>query len=215
VIFITVQIRYAIAIFNNEEEYIIKPFLSNPPKVSKLILICNKNSEHEESKERIVDFLNMINVTAEFIYVDDITNFFQTFFTVRGLCMREGPPSWVNISCGSGIGMAALAVHAVKNNISVVAYESNKDKTVIVNLKKLQKINIFDQRYFKLMEDLANGKDTIKQLAESNRIDKSTVSRRLRGLYSMEVINKMSDERRSRPYKFALSEFGKSLLMKV
>jgi DNA-binding MarR family transcriptional regulator len=206
---------YAIALFNKEEDYIIKPFLSNVPKIDKLVIISNKNSEYEELKRRMVDFFDVINVVTDFVYVDDITNFFQTFFTVRALCMQEGSPAWVNISCGSGIGMIALAIHALKRDIKMVVYEKESDKTVIVDSKKLQKINIFDPRYFNLLVDIANGKNTISKLAESNNIDKSLVSRRIKNMMEMEIVKKLIDGKGNKPCILTLTEFGKSILQKL
>ncbi|MGC8630056.1 MAG: hypothetical protein ACP5RY_05160 [Thermoplasmata archaeon] len=205
---------YAIALFNREEDYILKPFFSNIPKINKLVIISNKDSNNEESKRKLVDFLNTINVTAEFVYLDDITNFFQTFFTVKVLCIQEGPPAWVNVSCGSGIGMVALTIQAIKHNIQVILYEKDDDKTVIVDVKKLQKINIFDPRYLNLINDIATGKNTITKLAISNNIDKSLVSRRLKNLMALEIIKKVSDGNKIKPCIFSLTEFGKSILQK-
>ncbi len=205
---------YAIALFNKEEDYIIKPFLSNVPKIDRLIIIANKDSEHEESKKRLINFLDEINIVSTFVYVNDITNFFQTFFTVKVLCMQEGPPVWVNASCGSGIGMAALAIHAVKHNVKMVVYEKDEDKTAVVDVKKLQKINILDQRYLNIMKDIENGKNTISKLAYANNIDKSLVCRRIKNLISMEIVKKLNEDNRNKPYIYSLTEFGKTLLPK-
>ncbi len=205
---------YAIALFNKEEDYIIKPFLSNVPKIDRLIIIANKDSEHEESKKRLINFLDEINIVSTFVYVNDITNFFQTFFTVRVLCMQEGLPVWVNASCGSGIGMAALAIHAVKHNVKMVVYEKDEDKTAVVDVKKLQKINILDQRYLNIMKDIENGKNTISKLAYANNIDKSLVCRRIKNLISMEIVKKLNEDNRNKPYIYSLTEFGKTLLPK-
>ncbi|MEM0161329.1 MAG: DUF6293 family protein [Thermoplasmata archaeon] len=205
---------YAIALFNREEDYIIKPFLSNVPKIDKLIIIANKNSEHEESKRRLINFLDEINIAFKFVYVNDITNFFQTFFTVRALCMQEGPPVWVNASCGSGIGMAALAIHAIKHNVKMVVFEKDEDRTAVVDVKKLQKINILDHRYLNIMKNIANGKNTISKLAYANNIDKSSVSRYIKNLISMEIVKKLNEDNKNKPYIFCLTEFGKTLLPK-
>jgi predicted transcriptional regulator len=204
--------RYAITIFNKEGDYIIKPFFSNIPKIDKLIIISNKDSSDGGLKRKLVDFLETVNVTADFVYVDDITNFFQTFFTVKVLCIQEGPPTWVNVSCGSGIGMTALTIHAIKHNIQMIVYEKDSGKTAIVDVKKLQKINIFDPRYLNIIKDIATGKNTITKLAISNDIDKSLVSRRLKNLISIEIVKKLDDEKKIKPCIFSLTEFGKSIL---
>lgn len=202
--------RYAIAIFNREEEYILKPFLANPPTIDRLVIITGKHIQ-DDCRYRITSFLGMMNVSAEFSYVEDITNFFQIFFIIRKMCTVYGRPEWVNISCGSGIGMAALAIHAVNENIPMVAYEKDLNKSFVVNVRKLRKINIFDGKYFNLMEDIANGYDTIGKLSEINHIDKSIVSRRLKVLASVDLIER-KEEGRKYPFRFHLSEFGKSLL---
>ncbi|MDG6930708.1 MAG: hypothetical protein JRN10_05655 [Nitrososphaerota archaeon] len=206
------EYRYAITIFNKEGDYIIKPFFSNIPKIDKLVIISNKDSSDGGLKRKLVDFLEAINVTADFVYVDDITNFFQTFFTVKVLCIQEGLPTWVNVSCGSGIGMTALTIHAIKHNIQMIVYEKDSGKTAIVDAKKLQKVNIFDPRYLNIIKDIAAGKNTITKLAISNDIDKSLVSRRLKNLMSIEIVKKLDDEKKIRPSVFSLTEFGKSIL---
>lgn len=206
------EYRYAITIFNKEGDYIIKPFFSNIPKIDKLVIISNKDSSDGGLKRKLVDFLEAINVTADFVYVDDITNFFQTFFTVKVLCIQEGLPTWVNVSCGSGIGMTALTIHAIKHNIQMIVYEKDSGKTAIVDAKKLQKVNIFDPRYLNIIKDIAAGKNTITKLAISNDIDKSLVSRRLKNLMSIEIVKKLDDEKKIRPCMFSLTEFGKSIL---
>ncbi|MCL4339735.1 MAG: hypothetical protein M1388_01235 [Thaumarchaeota archaeon] len=206
------EYRYAITIFNKEGDYIIKPFFSNIPKIDKLVIISNKDSSDGGLKRKLVDFLEAINVTADFVYVDDITNFFQTFFTVKVLCIQEGLPTWVNVSCGSGIGMTALTIHAIKHNIQMIVYEKDSGKTAIVDAKKLQKVNIFDPRYLNIIKDIAAGKNTITKLAISNDIDKSLVSRRLKNLMSIEIVKKLDDEKKIRPCIFSLTEFGKSIL---
>ena len=202
---------YAITIFNRDEDYVIKPFLSDVPKVDRLIVILNKNSGYDQVESKIREVLDLVNTKIDLIYVNDITNFFQILFAVKSLCAQRGSPSWVNISCGSGIGMAALAIYAVERNISMVIYERETNRTIVVSPKKVQKMDVFDPVYFNLIKDISSGKNTIRQLAASNRIDKSTVSRRLKNLISMEIVNRMDDATGHHSYKFSLSEFGRSL----
>ena len=204
--------KYAIAIFNKEEDYIVKPFFSNIPKIERLIIISNKNSVDEETKRKLIDFLDTVGVVYDFIYLDDITNFFQVYFTVRVLCVKEGQPVWVNASCGSGIGMAALALHAIKHNIKMVLYEKESDKTVLVDIKKLQRINIFDLRYLNTIKEIANGNNTISKLSNSLNIDKSLVFRRLKNLISVEIVKKLDNEKKIKPCIYSLTEFGEFIL---
>ncbi|MGC8562737.1 MAG: hypothetical protein ACP5NO_06035, partial [Thermoplasmata archaeon] len=164
---------YAITIFNKEEDYLIKPFLSDVPKVDRLIIILNKNSSYDQLESKIREFLDLVNTKIDLIYVNDITNFFQILFAVKSICAQRGLPSWVNISCGSGIGMAALAIYAVERNISMVIYERETNRTTVVSPKKVYRMDIFDPVYFNLIKDIASGKNTIRQLATSNGIDKS------------------------------------------
>ncbi|MGC8547117.1 MAG: hypothetical protein ACP5MU_05630 [Thermoplasmata archaeon] len=155
----------------------------------------------------------MIEVKVDYVYVGDITIFFQIFLTIRSICNKYGEPEWVNISCGSGIGMAALAVHAVNRNIKMVAYEKDIDKSFMINVKKLQKINVFDPRYYNLIYSIGEGVDTIKKLSELYLINKSTVSRRLNNLILMEIITKKGKGKNGIVYTFSLSDFGRMLLL--
>ncbi|MGC8727609.1 MAG: hypothetical protein ACP5RG_06380, partial [Thermoplasmata archaeon] len=150
---------------------------------------------------------------VDYVYVGDITNFFQIFLTIRSICNKYGEPEWVNISCGSGIGMAALAVHAVNRNMKMVAYEKDIDKSFMINVKKLQKINVFDPRYYNLIHSIGEGVDTIKKLSELYLINKSTVSRRLNNLILMEIITKKGKGKNGNVYTFSLSDFGRMLLL--
>ncbi len=204
--------NYAIAIFNKEEDYIVKPFFSNIPKIEKLIIISDKNSIDDEKKRILLDFLNTVNIKYDFIYLNDITNFFQVYFIVSIISLNEGNPVWVNASCGSGIGMAALTLHAVKNNIKIILYEKESNRTSIVDIKKLQKINLFDLRYLNIIKELNKGNNTISMLAKSLNIDKSVVSRRLANLLSIEIIKKIDNPKKIKPYIFCLTEFGKLIL---
>ncbi|MCL5680755.1 MAG: hypothetical protein M1515_01735 [Candidatus Thermoplasmatota archaeon] len=207
---IIVENGYAITILNKVEDYVIKPFLSDIPKVDRLIVILNKNSGYDQPESKIKEFFDLINVKIDLIYVNDVTNFFQIFLLVKSICGQSGSPSWVNISCGSGIGMSALAIFSVNRNIPMVIYEKETDRTIMVSPKKIQKMDIFDPIYVNLIKDIAGGKNTIRQLATSNRIDKSTVSRRLKNLISMEIVDRMDNSRHA--YKFSLSEFGRWFL---
>jgi predicted transcriptional regulator len=206
-------LKYSIAVLNNDIDYILKPFLSDIPKVDKLIIITSKITDYNNLRNRINLFLDMIGVKVDYVYVGDITNFFQIFLTMRSICIKYGEPEWVNISCGSGIGMAALAVHAVNRNMKMVAYEKDTDKSFIINVKKLQKINVFDPRYYNLIHSIGEGVDTIKKLSELYLINKSTVSRRLNNLMLMEIITRTGKGKNGDVYIFTLSDFGKTLLI--
>ncbi len=205
-------IKYAIAILNNDSDYILKPFLSDIPKIEKLVIISSKTKDHYDLKNKINSFLETIGVNVDYIYVDDITNFFQLFLITRFVCSKFGKPEWVNISCGSGIGMSALTVHAVNENMKMVAYEKDLDKSFVINFKKVQKINVFDSRYYKLMCSIGEGVNTIKKLSEYCFIDKSTVSRRLNNLMLLEIITRNGKGKNGNIYSYALSDFGKMLL---
>ena len=205
-------LKYSVAVLNNDIDHILKPFLSDAPKVDKVIIITSKIKDNNDLKNKIDLFLEMIGVKVDYVYIGDITNFFQIFLTIRSICNKYGEPEWVNISCGSGIGMAALAVHAVNRNLKMVAYEKDIDKSFIINVKKLQKINVFDPRYYNLIRSIGDGIDTIKRLSELYLINKSTVSRRLNNLMLMEIITRNGKGKNGNVYTFALSEFGKMLL---
>lgn len=190
---------YAIAMYNLKENVVLKPLLSNVPRIQKLIIITEPNKLQDEKRREISDFLRVLNVNCEFALVDDLSNFFHIFLLVQKICNERGGPEWVNISCGTGIGLSALTIHAFNRNIPVVVYEEENDRTVMVEIKKLKKINIYDQGYMGLLKSLSEKMETIKMLAETNRTTKSSISRKLRNLISLEIVLRTGFGRRNYP----------------
>lgn len=199
---------YGVCIFNKEEEYIIKPFFSNIPKIKKLYIITDKKSDLEIPRRKIVDFLEEINIVPVFIYVNDITNFFQIFSTIKILCKKEGPPTWVNISCGSGIGMAALTIHAIEHKVKMLLFEKENDKTITFDINQIQKLDLFDNRYLNIVNDIKKGKNTIDKIACEEKIDRTTAYRRIRKLLFFEIVK---TENNNKPLIFSLTDFGEIL----
>ncbi|MCL4327524.1 MAG: hypothetical protein M1149_04385 [Candidatus Thermoplasmatota archaeon] len=205
--------NYGIAILDQEGEYIVKPFFSNIPKISKLVVICDPKTEYKDSKREILDFLKLKAIKPEFIEINDVGNFFQIFLVLQKICKSKGTPTWVNISCGSGIGVSALTIHAFNENIPMIVYERYQDSTVVINVKKLKKVNIYNKRYLSLLKEIAIKGKTIEELSASLGITYSATSRRLKNLLSLDVIMRNGSGARNYPYVHLLTEFGKLLLV--
>ncbi|MFG1519555.1 MAG: winged helix-turn-helix domain-containing protein [Thermoplasmataceae archaeon] len=205
--------NYGIAILDREGEYIVKPFFSDIPKISKLTVICDLKTEFKDSKSEIIGFLKLTGVKSEFIEIDDVGNFFQIFLVLQKICKSNGTPAWVNISCGSGIGVSALTIHAFNQNILMVVYDKYKDATSVINVKKLKKINIYSRKYISLMKEISINAKTTRELSIQLKITNSATSRRLKKLLSLDVIRRNGSGTRNYPYYYSLTEFGKILLL--
>ena len=205
--------NFGIAILDQEGEYIVKPFFSNIPKISKLIIICDSKLEYKDSKRKIIDFLKFKGVKPEFIEIKDVGNFFQIFLVLQKICKSKRTPTWVNISCGSGIGVSALTIHAYNENILMVVYDKYQDSTTVINVKKLKKVNIYKGPYMKLMKEMSTNGKTIEELSLSVKITNSATSRRLKNLLSFGLVMRNGAGKRNYPYIHSLTEFGKLFLM--
>ncbi len=204
--------EYGIAILDQEGDYIVKPFFADIPKISKLIIICDSKPEYRNIKQKITDFLKFKNINLEFIEIKDVGNFFQIFLVLQKICKSKNDPIWINISCGSGIGVSALTIHAYNEDIPMVVYDKYLDSTMVINVKKLKKINIYNKRYMQLMREILIKPKTIEQLSVSLNITKSAVSRRLKNLLALGIITRNGTGSRNYPYVHSMNEFGRLLL---
>ncbi len=204
--------EYGIAIFDQEGDYIVKPFFSDIPKISKLIIICDAKTEYKNAKQKIIDFLKLKGIKSEFIEIKDVSNFYQIFLVLQKICKSKSDPTWVNISCGSGIGVSALTIHAYNQDILMVVYDKYLDSTVVINVKKLKKINIYNKGYMQIMREISIKAKTIEELSMSLNITNSAVSRRLQKLLTLGIITRTGIGTRNYPYIHSLNEFGWLLL---
>lgn len=204
--------EYGIAILDQEGDYIVKPFFSDIPKISKLIIICDAKTEYKNAKQKISDFLRLKNIKPEFVEIKDVSNFFQIFLVLQKICKTKSDPTWVNISCGSGIGVSALTIHAYNQDILMVVYDKYMDSTAVINVKKLKKIDIYNKRYIQIMREISAKAKTIEELSVSLNITDSAVSRRLKNLLALGIITRNGIGTRNYPFVHSLNEFGRLLL---
>ena len=204
--------EYGIAILDQEGDYIVKPFFSDIPKISKLIIICDAKTEYKNAKQKISDFLRLKNIKPEFVEIKDVSNFFQIFLVLQKICKTKSDPTWVNISCGSGIGVSALTIHAYNQDILMVVYDKYMDSTAVINVKKLKKIDIYNKRYIQIMREISAKAKTIEELSVSLNITTSAVSRRLKNLLALGIVTRNGIGTRNYPFVHSLNEFGRLLL---
>ena len=204
--------EYGIAILDQEGDYIVKPFFSDIPKISKLIIICDAKTEYKNAKQKISDFLRLKNIKPEFVEIKDVSNFFQIFLILQKICKTKSDPTWVNISCGSGIGVSALTIHAYNQDILMVVYDKYMDSTAVINVKKLKKIDIYNKRYIQIMREISTKAKTIEELSVSLNITDSAVSRRLKNLLALGIVTRNGIGTRNYPFVHSLNEFGRLLL---
>ncbi len=204
--------EYGIAILDQEGDYIVKPFFSDIPKISKLIIICDAKTEYKNAKQKITDFLRLKNIKPEFVEIKDVSNFFQIFLVLQKICKTKSDPTWVNISCGSGIGVSALTIHAYNQDILMVVYDKYRDSTAVINVKKLKKIDIYNKRYIQIMREISTKAKTIEELSVSLNITDSAVSRRLKNLLALGIVTRNGIGTRNYPFVHSLNEFGRLLL---
>ena len=204
--------EYGIAILDQEGDYIVKPFFSDIPKISKLIIICDAKTEYKNAKQKITDFLRLKNIKPEFVEIKDVSNFFQIFLVLQKICKTKSDPTWVNISCGSGIGVSALTIHAYNQDILMVVYDKYRDSTAVINVKKLKKIDIYNKRYIQIMREISAKAKTIEELSVSLNITDSAVSRRLKNLLALGIVTRNGIGTRNYPFVHSLNEFGRLLL---
>ena len=204
--------EYGIAILDQEGDYIVKPFFSDIPKISKLIIICDAKTEYKNAKQKISDFLRLKNIKPEFVEIKDVSNFFQIFLVLQKICKTKSDPTWVNISCGSGIGVSALTIHAYNQDILMVVYDKYRDSTAVINVKKLKKIDIYNKRYIQIMREISAKAKTIEELSVSLNITDSAVSRRLKNLLALGIVTRNGIGTRNYPFVHSLNEFGRLLL---
>jgi hypothetical protein len=204
--------EYGIAILDQEGDYIVKPFFSGIPKISKLIIICDAKTEYKNAKQKISDFLKLKDITPEFVEIKDVGNFFQIFLVLQKICKSKSDPTWVNISCGSGIGVSALTIHAYNQDILMIVYDKYRDSTAVINVKKLKKIDIYNKRYIQIMREISVKAKTIEELSISLNITNSAVSRRLKNLLALGILTRNGMGTRNYPFVYSLNEFGRLLL---
>jgi predicted transcriptional regulator len=204
--------EYGIAILDQEGDYIVKPFFSDIPKITKLIIICDAKTEYKNAKQKISDFLKLKNITPEFVEIKDVGNFFQIFLVLQKICKSKSDPTWVNISCGSGIGVSALTIHAYNQDILMIVYDKYRNSTAVINVKKLKKIDIYNKRYIQIMREISVKAKTIEELSVSFNITNSAVSRRLKNLLALGILTRNGMGTRNYPFVYSLNEFGRLLL---
>ena len=177
-----------------------------------MIIICDAKTEYKNAKQKITDFLRLKNIKPEFVEIKDVSNFFQIFLVLQKICKTKSDPTWVNISCGSGIGVSALTIHAYNQDILMVVYDKYRDSTAVINVKKLKKIDIYNKRYIQIMREISAKAKTIEELSVSLNITDSAVSRRLKNLLALGIVTRNGIGTRNYPFVHSLNEFGRLLL---
>ncbi|MCL5990235.1 MAG: winged helix-turn-helix domain-containing protein [Candidatus Thermoplasmatota archaeon] len=205
--------NYSIAILNRDGKHIMRPFFVDIPKISKLVVIAGPKSDNEDATYEVTNFLKSINVKFEFIRINDIENFLEIFLVIQKICKNEGLPTWVNVSCGSGIGVSALTIHACSRIIPLVVYDDLSNKTAVIDVKRIKSMNIYDQIFENIINSLSAGNKTMNELARDMNLEKSTISRRMKKLISFGLIVRKGSGSRNSPYTHMLSEFGKLMLL--
>ena len=94
----------------------------------------------------------------------------------------------------------------------MVVYDKYLDSTVVINVKKLKKINIYNKGYMQIMREISIKAKTIEELSMSLNITNSAVSRRLQKLLTLGIITRTGIGTRNYPYIHSLNEFGWLLL---
>lgn len=201
--------RYAISLFDSGILSLIKIMSQEDTRVETVFILSRENSRIEEE---LIEFSRQFGINMETVPICDFNNFYEVYLMLEKICENNGFPSWINIASGNGMALSALALHAYFKDAPLILYDREKKAIIRTDVNKLKKIKIYRNRYFDLITSISKKNGTIRELASHFQISVSSMSRRLKHLEFLNIVERKGMGTVNVPYVNHLTEFGKRLL---
>ena len=126
---------------------------------------------------------------------------------------ESGEPVWINTSAGPGLGSAALSHIASLNDIDLLSYNRDLGTVRMVRTSDIGALKT-QRRYVRpILEAIRDEPDAgTGSLRDRLGLSPSTISRRLKQLRSLELVEVSGSGSGGDPYRVRLTEWGETYL---
>lgn len=200
---------YSLALCGFKPENITSPFASLIPPVESFFALVSSDPRSIDTYKRVKAVMEGLNITTFKVHIDNVFNFFEVMVSLEGIRKEHGKPRWINVTAGPGIAISSLTLFSIENNIPVVFYNENDRITRMVNLSGSKGMfkHAYDNK--ELLKLLWSGSMTIDELSGRIGVSKSTISRRLRLLKTISIVN---SENVKKKMHVSLTETGRKII---
>lgn len=200
---------YSLALCGFKPGIITSPFASLIPPVESLFALVTSDPRSIDTYNSVKAVMEGLNIKTVKVHIDDVFNFFEVLVSLESIKKRYGKPRWINVTAGPGIAISSLTLFSIENKIPVVFYNEDNSVTRMVNLggSKGMFKNVYDNK--ELLKLLWKGSKTIDELSVRIGVSNSTISRRLRLLKSISIIN---SENVKKKMHVSLTETGRKIV---
>lgn len=209
-----VQPLYAIAVAGFNPELIIRPLYGSTRGIKKVALLHTIHEKSMETVSAVKQTAAALGIKTQEIIIKDVFDFFEIYTAIEKLISDNGNPLWINVTSGPGIAIAAMALISAEKGISLVAYDKEFDRTVIVETDELAQYYHIKKRYNKTLNKLFEKDEwSLEELADELNKSVSSISRQITQLKKAKLIyNIKGSGGPNSPYKFSLSSRAHELL---
>lgn len=200
---------YSLALCGFEPRNITSPFASLVPTVESLFALLSSNPRSVDTYNRVKAVMDGLNIRTVKVPIDDVFNFFEVMVVLESIKKKHGNPKWINVTAGPGIAISGLTMFAIENNVPVVFYNQDSSITRMVNLSGSRDMFRHVENNQEILKLLWKSSMNMDELSGRIGVSKSTMSRRLRLLKTISIINSESVRKRMH---VSLTETGRKII---
>ncbi len=183
--------KYAISLLGYDKKIVLMPLMEyRLSLIDYYVLLTTEDEKSKSLIEEISSALLNFNITVKPVWITDIYDFYDIYVTIMSIVNKIGcMPSWINCSAGTGVGVSAMVVFALQNGIKLVSYSKGSNKTRIIKVEVMERFLKYANTESPIFKSISDGNKTIAEISSNLKIDKSTVSRKLKKLKNLNLIN--------------------------
>ena len=180
--------NYAISISGFNHELVIRPFISIPVHLDFFVMLTTDNEKSGHTCKKVKEFLSFAKVETVIRRIVNIYDFYEVYIALELIKMEYGLPDWINVSAGPGIAISALTFFALNNQIPVVSFSVDQNKTSIVDVSNSKNMLKYLENGINILEALSSGEKSLTELSKALQASKSTVSRNVSKLEKVSLV---------------------------
>ncbi|SMD30353.1 ArsR family transcriptional regulator [Picrophilus oshimae] len=187
--------KYAISLLGFDKKIVLMPLMEyRLSLIDYYVLLTTEDEKSRSLIDEISSSLLSFNINVMPAWINDIYDFYDIYVTIMSVVNKIGyMPSWINCSAGTGVGVSAMVVFAIQNGIKLVSYSKGSNKTRIIKVEVIDKFLKYASNEKSIFHSMENGNKTINDISRDLNMDKSTVSRKLKRLKNLNLIDVKRD----------------------